>query len=49
MSIYQEIVAELQAIAEEIETETDGYTDFEQPDPMGFIEDNFNSVWEDRS
>lgn len=45
-SIYQEICAELDAIAAEI---SEGYDDCDEPEmTMGFIADEFNAVWEDR-
>lgn len=45
-SIYQEIVETLDAIAADLSDE--GYTDYDEPETMGFIADEFNAVWEDR-
>jgi len=45
-NIFDEIKSELLAISDELETE--GYTDFEQPEVIGFIDEEFNSVWEGR-
>lgn len=44
-SIYQEICETLDAIAAEI---SEGYEDCDEPEEMGFIADEFNSVFEGR-
>ena len=43
---YTELTETLLSVGAEMETE--GYTDFEQPEVMGFIDEGFNQVWEDR-